>query len=127
MLKINFKNNKVLAIIIQDLFLAFLVLFLIFSLLELLKPRIITNYINLNIFLLLLILLGVIAILFQPEEKKEIKKLNFLDYSTIILFCVLVGVLIFYLIRAVGILSILIGIASAIISCFFIILIYKND
>ena len=124
--KINFKNKKTLLIIIRDLFLVAFVLLIVFSFMELLKPRIITNYLNLDIYLLILLLLGIISISFYSQEKKEISRLKLLDYSTIILFSILVGILIFYLIREIGVLSMLVGIISAIICYLFIILNYKK-
>ncbi|HDQ22809.1 MAG TPA: hypothetical protein ENN28_02420 [Candidatus Uhrbacteria bacterium] len=120
MLKINFKDNKILPAVVRDLFLAGFVLLVIFSFLELFKPRIVTNYLNLDIFLFFLLLLGAVAIMHQRQEKKKIKKLNFLDYSTICLFSVLVGILIFYLTRTTGIFSFLIGLAGVVICYFFI-------
>lgn len=127
MLKINFKNKNVLAVISRDLFLTLFVLFFIFSFLELLKPRIITNYINLDIFLFILVLSGVFTIIFFPQAAKISQKLKFYDYSTIILFSVLIGILIFYLSRGIGLLSFLVGIVSAIITYLFIVLNLKSE
>jgi len=115
----NLKNFILL--IIRDLFLASFALFVIFSFLEIVKPKIILNYLNLDIFLLVLLVLGIITVLYYEPAEKVGKKLNFLDYSTICLFSILVGILCLYLTRAIGWLSILVGIISAVI-CFNLIL-----
>jgi len=119
-------NKKSCLIIIRDLFVAIFIVFIIFSFLELIKPRIILNYINLDLLLLVLLVLGVVVILFFPQEKKIQKKLHFLDYSTIFLFSCLIGILLFYLTRELGMLNILIGLVGFIICYFFIILTYKQ-
>ena len=120
----NFKNT--IKIIIRDLFLASFLLLVIFSFLEIIKPKIILNYLNFNIFFLVVIFLGVITVLFYEPEKNEIKKLKILDYSTIILFSILVGIFCFYLTRSIGWLSILVGLVSAIILYFLILTNYNE-
>ncbi len=127
MLKINFKNNKIFLLSLKYLFLILFILFIVFSFFELLKPRIITNYLDLNVYLLFLIFLGVITVLFQPQQQSETKSLNFFDYFTIFLFSVLIGLAIYYFIQTAGFISILVGIAGSVIAYFFIILTYKND
>jgi peptidoglycan/LPS O-acetylase OafA/YrhL len=119
-------NNKSLLIITRDLFTAFFLLFIIFSVLELIKPKIVLNYINQDLFLVILFLLGISVILFFPQENKKPKKLKFLDYSTIFLLAVLVGILLFYMTRELGIFNILIGLIGFIICYFFMILTYKH-
>ncbi|MFC1598740.1 hypothetical protein ACFL2U_01905 [Patescibacteria group bacterium] len=119
-------GSKNFLVIIRDLFVAFFILFIIFSVLELIKPKIVLNYINLDLFLVILFLLGIVVILFFPQEKKNTKKLHFLDYSMISLFSILVGILLFYLTRELGLLNILVGLAGFIICYFFIILNYKQ-
>ena len=119
-------DNKNLLIIIRDLFVAFFILFIVFSVLELIKPRIVLNYINLDLFLIVLFLLGITVILFFPQQKKQSKKLHFLDYSTIFLFSILVGIFTFYLTRELGLLNIMVGLIGFIISYFFIISTYKQ-
>ena len=72
----NFKNNYLLSRISRDLFLTAFLLFIIFVFLELLKQGIIINYINLEIYLLLLFLLGIGNILLSQPVKKN-PKINF--------------------------------------------------
>jgi len=115
----NWKN--LILIIIRNLFLASFLLLVIFTFLEIIKPKIILNYLSLDAFILAVLILGVITALYYEVEKKESRKLNFLDYSAIILFSILFGIFCFYLTRAIGWLSILVGLASAIICHFFII------
>jgi hypothetical protein len=115
----NLKN--LILLIIRDLFLAAFVLLIVFTFLEIVKPKIILNYLNLDIFLLVVLILGIITILYYEPAEKAGQKLKFLDYSTICLFSILVGILCLYLTRAIGLLSILVGIVSAVI-CFNLIL-----
>jgi len=116
------KNLKNLILtIIRDLFLAAFALLIVFTFLEIVKPKIILNYLNFDIFLLLVLILGIITILYYEPAEKAGQKLKFLDYSTICLFSILVGILCLYLTRAIGWLSILVGLVSAVI-CFNLIL-----
>lgn len=128
MLKINFKpeTKNIILIIVRDAFLAFYFLLAAFSVMEIIKPRLVTGYINLNLFMFSLIILGMITIIYFQPQNKEVKKLEFLDYSTIILFSVLVGIFASYLTRQIGTLAILVGIISFIISAYFIILNFKE-
>jgi NADH:ubiquinone oxidoreductase subunit 2 (subunit N) len=128
MLKINFKQETkdFIFAVIRYLFLFCSVLFVIFSFAELVKPRIILSYLNLDVFLLILIILGALSILMSSSAKPS-QKLEFLDHSAIILFSILFGILILYLARNLGLLCILLGIASAIICYFFIILNFKSE
>ncbi|MCX6743248.1 MAG: hypothetical protein NT116_03345 [Candidatus Parcubacteria bacterium] len=114
------KFQNAIKLIIRDLFVASFLLLVIFSFLEIIKPKIILNYLNFNVFFLAILILGVITILYFEPEPKEVKKLNFLDYSAIILFSILVGIFCFYLTRGIGWLSVLVGIASIIICYLFI-------
>ncbi len=114
------KYINIILIIIRNLFLASFLLLATFSFLEIIKPKIILNYLNFNIFFLVVLILGVITIFYFEEEKKGPKKLNFLDYSAIISFSILVGIFCFYLTRAIGWLSILVGIVSMIICYLFV-------
>ena len=89
---------------------------------EVIKPRIVLSYINLDIFLLAVIFLGVItAVMYQPQIKEK-SKLKFWGKLTVLLISVLVGIACIYLAKNIGYLSILVGIATAIISYYLIIL-----
>jgi hypothetical protein len=125
-LKINAATKDRLLFIARDLFLGLFVLLAVFNFLEIIKPRIVTSYVNLDYFLLALVLLGLITVFYYQPVAKEIKKLNFLDYLTIILFSILIGIFGIYLTKGLGYLSILVGLATAIISYYFIILCYKE-
>jgi amino acid transporter len=124
MLKINFKpeTKNLILIIIRDLFFGALALLAIFSLMEIIKPRIVLNYINLDVFLLIVIFLGVITAVFYQPQPKEKSKLKFWGNLTVLLISVLIGIACVYLARSLGYLSILVGIATAIISYYLIIL-----
>jgi hypothetical protein len=119
----NWKN--LISVIIRDLFVASFILFIIFSFLEIIKPKIILNYLDLNIYFLVMILFGLVTIIYFKPEPKEIKHLNFLDYSAIILFSILIGILSFYLTRTIGWLSILVGLIGAVICYYFVIKNYE--
>lgn len=107
-------DKKQLLLIIRDLFTVMFILFLFFSFMELLKPRVVLNYINLDLYLFTMIILGIITITYTPLEKKDIK-LNFNYCVLLIVFSALLGVLAIYLTWQIGLLSILIGLATAII------------
>jgi len=74
---------------------------------------------------MVLILLGVITIIYNPLEKKDYK-IKFFDYFSISCFSILIGFLLIYLTRGIGFLSILIGLVGVIISYLLIILILKG-
>ena len=71
-----------------------------------------------------MIFFGIITVLYFEPEKKEQKKISFWAKSALILLSILIGILFFYLTRAIGWLSIMVGIASAIIYYF---IIYINN
>lgn len=124
MFKINFKpeTKNLILVIIRDLFFGSLALLAIFSFMEIVKPRIVLNYINLDIFLLAVIFLGVItAVMYQPPAMEK-SKLKFWGNLTVLLISVLIGIACVYLAKSIGFLSILVGIATAIISYYLIIL-----
>jgi hypothetical protein len=120
--------KKIILIIVRDLFLALFALLVIFAFLEYFKPRIFLNYVNLGVYLLVLLVLGVVTVLFCPTaEGKELKKMSFLDYSTIFLLSLLFGVFVIYFLQALGYLSILIGLCAALICLFFVLATIKNN
>jgi len=120
------KLNKEFLKFIRNIFTIGFVLFVIFIIMELIKPKIVVTYINLNWCLAVILILGIISVLLYTPEKKEPRKLKFLDYSTIILFSLIIGLFVFYLIKGIGLMSILVGVISAIISYLFIVLINKG-
>lgn len=124
MLKINFKSEtkKLICEIVRDLFLATLALFAIFSGLEIIKPRIVLNYINLDIFLLVLIVLGIFTIVIYQPQLKGMVKVKFWSNLLILLLAIIIGIVVVYMAKSLGYLSILVGLATAIISYYFIIL-----
>lgn len=120
------KLNKITSLIIaRDLFVILFILFIVFSFLELLKPKIILNYIDLNLYLLILILLGIITAVYNPLVEQK-NKLKFNDLKTIFLLAFLIGLLMVYLTGRIGYLSLLVGLTSFIICFFFILLILKG-
>jgi hypothetical protein len=118
-------KNIILAFL-RYLFLAGYFLFAVFTVLEIIKPRIITSFINMNIFLLLLAILGLIVINYYQPGEREIIKLNFLDKSAIFLASLLLAIFITYFTRQIGYLAILVGLAGLVISYYFIDSSYKE-
>lgn len=118
-------NKEATLIIIRDLFIVLFVLFIIFSFLELLKPQIVFNYLDLNLYILILIILGSITALYGPLKEQQVN-LKFSDYKTILLLSILIGLFIIYASRGIGYLSILVGLASFIMCFFLILLIFKS-
>ena len=123
MLKINFRpeTKKIMLIITRDLFLVFYFLAMAFSALEAVKPRLVTNYISLDLFFLLLLAFGLITIAYYPAEECGVGKLKFLDYLTVLLFSVAAGTFTVYLTRQLGWLALLVGLVSSVIYYYFII------
>jgi O-antigen ligase len=122
------KFKKIILMIVRDLFLALFALLVIFAFIEYFKPRIFLNYVNLGVYLAVLLALGVITILFYPKaDQNEQKKLTPLDYSTIILLSLVFGVFVVYFLQALGYLSIAIGLCSALVCFFFVLSTIKSE
>jgi len=116
------ETKSLILVIIRDLFFGGLALLAVFSAMEIIKPRIVLNYINLNMFLLGVIILGVITVVYYQPQPKEGIKLKFWGNLAMILISVLIGIASVYLSKNIGYLSILVGLATAIISYYLIIL-----
>jgi len=116
------ETKNLILVIIRDLFFGALTLFSVFSVMEIIKPRIVLNYINLDVFLLIVIVLGIITVIYYQPKPKEGVKLKFWENLTIILISVLIGIASVYLAKNIGYLSILVGLATAIISYYLLIL-----
>ncbi|MCX6745992.1 MAG: hypothetical protein NTX00_03145, partial [Candidatus Parcubacteria bacterium] len=67
-----------------------------------------------------MLVLGLITIYYFEPEQRELKKLNYLDYTAIILLSILAGIFCFYLTRSIGWLSILVGTVGAVICYLFV-------
>ncbi|MCX6740463.1 MAG: hypothetical protein NTZ49_04520 [Candidatus Parcubacteria bacterium] len=122
MLKINIKQETrdLISIVAKDLFLALFALFLVFTIAEAIKPRIILSYVSLDLMLGLLLLFGLITVFLYQPKVREKNNLNFLDYSAIIFCAILLGLISTYFTRQIGYLALLVGVASAIISYYLI-------
>ncbi len=118
-------DKKFIITISRDIFIVLFILFIVFSFMELLKPRIVLNYINLDLYLFALIILGAMVISYSPLEKKEITINNKLNLFLIGL-SIVIGILVTFLVWTIGLISILIGIISAIINYLMINLILKG-
>ena len=116
------ETKNLILLIIRDLFWGGFALLSAFSLMEIIKPRIVLNYINLDVFLLVVIVLGLITVIYYQPLPKETAKLKFWGKLTMLLISVLIGIACVYLSKNIGYLSILVGLATAIISYYLIIL-----
>jgi len=112
--------KNIFIIILRDIFIAAYVLFIVLTFLELIKPKLVTNYFNLSYGFVVLIVLGYLVIILNPLKDKKRNKIKILDQIIIILFSILIGILIFHLTFQLGLIGILIGIAAFIICYFFI-------
>lgn len=121
MFKINIKpeTKNLILVIIRDLFFGSLALLVIFSAMEIIKPRIVLNYINLDVFLLAVAFLGIITVVFYHPEIKEKIKLRFWEKISLILISIIAGIATIYLSKHIGYLSILVGLAATII-CYYL-------
>jgi len=116
------KYKKISKILIKDIFIALFFLFILFSVMELIKPKIVTAYIPINWWFFVVILFGVLAVLFSPVSKhyEVSNKQKILQQIMIILLAVLTGVVLFAITAKLGVLSFLVGISTIIIIYFFI-------
>ena len=129
MLNPNLKDKivRVFFLIIRDVFYCLFIALMILGIIEVFKPGFFLNYLDLTWYLAILILLGAVYILFSPPKVKEAKKMKLLDYSTVILLSIIFGFFVFYFLRNIGPLNILIGVCTTFISYLFIILSFKEN
>lgn len=65
------KIKQLIPYFLQDLFVVGLIIFTVFMAVDLLAPRLITAHVNMNMFLLILIVLGGLMIIFKPRIFNE--------------------------------------------------------
>lgn len=118
MSKISTQIKDFILIIIRDLFGAAFGLFLIFCLLEIIKPRIVTNYINLSWLLLALIIIGFVTFHFYQPYAKQVRNFGYLEILALALISSLTGIAVIFLTHALGYLSLAVGLATIIITYF---------
>jgi hypothetical protein len=119
-MKLNNETKNSILTIVRDAFMVGFVLFAVLSLLEILKPRIALNFFSLDLFLMILAVLGVITILFFQPQIFNRQGLKFMDKITLFFFSVLLGLLVLFLVRGLGWLCVLVGLASAVICYYFV-------
>jgi len=115
------KLNKKFLLFIRNAFVIGFVLLLIFIIMEVIKPKIVVTYLDLNWLAGIILVLGIITVLLHPENQSEPCKLRFLDYSAIILLSLLIGLGVYFLTSWIGLMNIAVGIVSAVIGYLFII------
>ena len=119
------KLNKDFLQFIRQVFVIGFVLLAIFIIMELIKPKIVATYIDLNWLAGIILALGIITVLLHPENQSEPRKLRFWDYSAIILLSILVGLGVYFLTSGIGLMSIAVGIVSAVVCYLFITFVLK--
>ncbi len=108
------KDN--LAIIFQEIFQVMLSGYLIFLLAETIKEGIISNFFNLNILLLIVLVSGVGTAIFPvKKEEKNVKVNTDWDFIYIWTFALLSGVIVYYKTYSMGKISYVISIIASVL------------
>ena len=126
---LNLKDKilRILFIIIRDAFHCLFIALITLGILEVFKPGFFLNYLDFTWYLAITLLSGAAYILFSPSKAGEIKRMKLLDYSTAILLSIIIGFFIFYFLRGIGPLNVLVGICAIFISFLFITLSFKEN
>jgi len=113
---------------IQQLFITLLVTYLILLLIETIFPGSVSRYLNLNYWLIAVIITGVITVLSRQEsEKPEEKSINTGNIITLVCIGLIGAALIWYKTREIGWLSYLISLVGGILIVLLSILIWQKD
>jgi len=113
---------------IQQLFIILLVTYLILLLIETIFPGSVSRYLNLNYWLIAVIITGVITVLSRQEsEKPEEKSINTGNIITLVCIGLIGAALIWYKTREIGWLSYLISLVGGILIVLLSILIWQKD
>jgi hypothetical protein len=111
-------RNEFLRDTITSTFQLLLFVFLLTLLIHEFKPLYVEHYISLNNFLIIVIVMGVLAVLFEPEsppEKEQPEELIKKDYVFIAIAGFTGAVIVWYKIKDIGWVSYLIGAMSGIL------------
>lgn len=101
---------------VNEIFKISLISYLLFYLIDDFKNGFISNYFNLNILLITVIITGVLTVLLKSEkEERENNKIRRRDYIFIIILGVITAGIIYYRIKEIGKLSFAIAIISGVI------------
>ena len=102
--------------LIQDLFKASFITFILFLVIEQFEKGFVSNYFNLSYLLILVIISGMISILlpYENQEEKDKKPSKISQISVFFISLILAGV-IYYQTRALGVLAPLLALASLVI------------
>lgn len=132
-LQLSFKEERIiehLKYIFSYVFQILLFFFLVALLLQQFYPDKVKSYININWFMLIVIIFGAISIIFppQPQLKKE-KQINWKDFTFIGALGILGGIIIFLKIKNLGWISYIISILGGLIIIFlsWLVLTEKSD
>jgi hypothetical protein len=110
-----FKDHKTEYLLLEEIFKVSVVYYFVFYLLEQIFPGIISNFLNLNYILALVILTGFILVLGRGEEQEKSffsEKLTLKDWFFLISLSLLGSLIIFFKIREIGFYAYLISLIS---------------
>ena len=123
-------RNEFLQDTITSSFQILLFIFLLTLLIHEFKPLYVEHYISLNNFLVIVIVMGVLAVLFEPEkplEKEQPGELIKKDYVFIAITGIAGAVIVWYKIKDIGWVSYLIGAMSGILIITLSILMFEES
>jgi hypothetical protein len=126
------ENNffRMIAASIRQLFITLLVTYLLLLLIETIFPVSVSRYLNLNYWLIAVIVTGIVTIFTRPETHPEKKEDKHLDMGNIIMFVctgIIGGALIWYKTREIGWLSYLVSLVGGALIYLLAILIRQKD
>jgi len=119
--------NNLLKTIIRDVFIAALLAFIFLSVLELLRPTLVINFINLNYFFAVLLILGILNIFFPAEKDQSVSHLKFFNRILLLLIALGGAVMVFYLLKSILWLAVLLGFITLIFLYVSLTLLYKKE
>lgn len=112
------RDNKSVIHIVTTTFQMMLTIFLVTLLIHEFKPLWVEHYISLNNFLIIIIILGILAVLVEPEElqpAKEQESITRKDYIVISLSGIIGSIIVWYKIKDIGWVAYLIAAMSGIL------------
>ncbi len=116
--------------VIHNLFANMLLLYLIFLLIETLWKGSVSSRINLNYFLIIVIVMGIITVLTQREERKEKKEkieITKKDYIMVSAFSILGAVIVWYKIKDIGKIAYVVSIIAGVLIFLLSIIIMEGE
>jgi len=114
--------------LIREIFKMSLISFFIFLFIENFNEGFITNYLDINIFLISTIISGILYLIIKQEDD-NVEKYSFKirDYILVIICCIVGSSIIFYNIKEIGKLSYLISVITGIIMFLIFVLLFNKS